>query len=166
MRRTTTAILAFAAIALIGSDAGSAAALQAPAAAPAAAEGRLIVFGDVALFLGKPGTPGNCALQSRFKRGEPVGFRAIAIDPVTGEREPSAQFVVHLSYGGQTQDLPMRYRATAAQPERQFWVAKWVVPATAPIGIVRYTVSAKDKNGRTGEWKPFVVEDSQVTIVE
>ena len=23
----------------------------------------------------------------------------------------------------------MRYRATAAQPERQFWVAKWVVPA-------------------------------------
>ncbi len=159
-------MLAFAAIALMGSEAGSAAAFQAPSAAPTAVEGKLIVFGDVALFLGKPGTPGNCALQSRFKRGEPVGFRAIAIDPVTGEREPSAQFVVHLSYGGQTQDLPMRYRATAAQPERQFWVAKWIVPATAPIGIVRYTVTAKDKSGRTGEWKPFVVEDSQVTIVE
>ncbi len=150
----------------MGSEAGSAAAFQAPSAASTAVEGKLIVFGDVALFLGKPGTPGNCALQSRFKRGEPVGFRAIAIDPVTGEREPSAQFVVHLSYGGQTQDLPMRYRATAAQPERQFWVAKWIVPATAPIGIVRYTVTAKDKSGRTGEWKPFVVEDSQVTIVE
>ena len=149
----------------MGSDAGSVAAFQAPSA-PVAGEGKLIVFGDVALFLGKPGTPGNCALQSRFKRGEPVGFRAIAIDPVTGEREPSAQFVVHLSYSGKTQDLPMRYRATAAQPERQFWVAKWVVPATATIGIVRYTVTAKDKNGRTGEWKPFVVEDSQVTIVE
>jgi hypothetical protein len=27
-------------------------------------------------------------------------------------------------------------------------------------------VTAKDKNGRTGEWKPFAVEDSQVTIVE
>ncbi|MCM3881149.1 MAG: hypothetical protein ND807_13655 [Vicinamibacterales bacterium] len=165
MHRVITAIFAFAAIALIGSDAGSAAAFQAPAAS-AASDGRLVVFGDVTLFLGKPGAPGNCALQSRFKRGEPVGFRAIAIDPVTGEREPSAQFVVHLTYGGQTQDVPMRYRATAAQPERQFWVAKWIVPATAPTGIVRYTVTAKDKNGRTGEWKPFVVEDSQVTIVE
>jgi hypothetical protein len=166
MRRTTTAILALVAIGLMGSDAGSVTAFQAPAAPLAAGEGKLIVFGDVALFLGRPGTPGNCALQSRFKRGEPVGFRAIAIDPVTGEREPSAQFVVHLTYGGQTQDLPMRYRATAAQPERQFWVVKWVVPATAPTGIVRYTVTAKDKSGRTGEWKPFAVEDSQVTIVE
>jgi hypothetical protein len=162
VRRAITAILALVAVALIGSETASMAAFQ----ATAPSDGKLVVFGDVTLFLGRPGTPGNCALQSRFKRGEPVGFRAIAIDPLTGEREPSAQFVVHLTYGGQTQDLPMRYRATAAQPERQFWVAKWVVPATAPIGIVRYTVTAKDKNGRVGEWKPFVVEDSQVTIVE
>jgi len=27
-------------------------------------------------------------------------------------------------------------------------------------------VTATDKYGRTGEFKPFVVEDSQVTIVE
>ena len=166
MRQATTTILALFAIALIAADTGSVAAFQAASATTATSEGKLIVFGDVTLFLGKPGTPGNCALQSRFKRGEPIGFRAIALDPATGEREPTAQFVVHLSYGGQTLDVPMRYRATAAQPERQFWVAKWIVPATAPIGIVRYTVSAKDKNGRTGEWKPFVVEDSQVTIVE
>jgi hypothetical protein len=162
-------MFAFLAVAFIGSDSGSVAAFQGSAGSPAAAttaSDKLIVFGDVTLFLGKPGTPGNCALQSRFKKGDPIGFRAVAIDPVTGEREPSAQFVVHLTYGGQTQDVPMRYRATAAQPERQFWVAKWVVPATAPVGIVRYTVSAKDKNGRTGEWKPFVVEDSQITIVE
>ena len=157
MHRATIAILALVTIALVGSETGSAAAFQA-AAVPAAVDGKLIVFGDVALFLGKPGAPGNCALQSRF--------RATAIDPVTGEREPSAQFVVHLTYAGQTQDLPMRYRATPTQPERQFWVAKWIIPATAPIGIVRYTVTAKDKNGRTGEWKPFAVEDSQVTIVE
>jgi hypothetical protein len=166
VRRATTTILALLAIALIAADTGSVAAFQAASATPAASDGKLIVFGDVTLFLGKPGTPGNCVLQSRFKRGEPIGFRAIAMDPVTGEREPTAQFVVHLSYAGQTLDLPMRYRATAAQPERQFWVAKWIVPATAPTGIVRYTVSAKDKNGRTGEWKPFAVEDSQVTIVE
>jgi hypothetical protein len=162
--RTTTAALAFIAIALAGSQVGSVAAFQAPAAA--AADGKLIVFGDVTLFLGKPGTPGNCALQSRFKHGEPVGFRAIAVDPGTGDLELSARFVVHLTYAGQTQDIPMRHRATATQPERKFWVAKWVVPATAPTGIVRYTVTATDKNGRTGEWRPFAVEDSQITIVE
>ena len=128
--------------------------------------GRLIVFGDVTLFLGKPGLPGNCALQSRFKRGDPVGFRMTAYDSETGKREPTAQFVVHLSYGGVTQDLPMRYRATVKQPEREFWVAKWMVPADAPVGIVRYSVTATDKYGRTGEFKPFVVDDSQITIVE
>ena len=141
----------------------SVAAFQAPAPPPR--PGKLIVFGDVTLFLGKPGMAGNCALQSRFKRGDPVGFRMTAIDPVTGQREQSAQFVVHLTYGGMTQDLPMRYRGTVKQPEREFWVA-WVVPDTAPIGIVRYTVTATDKYGRTGEFKPFVVEDSQATIVE
>ena len=163
MNTALRAILSLAAVAIIASEGSSAAAFQGSAAA---AQGKLIVFGDVTLFIGKPGMAGNCALQSRFKRGDPVGFRMTAIDPVTGQREPSAQFVVHLTYGGMTQDLPMRYRATVKQPEREFWVAKWVVPDTAPIGIVRYTVTATDKYGRTGEFKPFVVEDSQVTIVE
>jgi hypothetical protein len=151
-----------AAAVLVGAERPSVAAFQ----DAAAAQGRLIVFGDVALFLGKPGTPGNCALQSRFKRGDPVGFRMTAIDSVTGKMEPSAEFVVHIAYGGTTQDLPMRYRGTVKQPEREFWVAKWIVPASAPTGIVRYTVTAKDKYGRTGEFKPFAVDDSQITIVE
>ena len=144
----------------------SVSAFQAAAPQAATMPGRLIVFGDVTLFLGKPGLPGNCALQSRFKRGDPVGFRMTAYDSETGKREPTAQFVVHLSYGGMTQDLPMRYRGTVKQPEREFWVAKWMVPADAPVGIVRYTVTATDKYGRTGEFKPFVVDDSQITIVE
>ena len=87
-------------------------------------------------------------------------------DPQTGNREESAQLVVHMTFAGKTQDIPMRYRATAAQPERQFWVAKWVVPTDAPIGIVRYTVTATDKYGRTGEFKPFEVQASQLTIAE
>jgi len=154
------------AVVLIGVEKPSVAAFQAAAEQAASRPGRLIVYGDVTLFLGKPGLAGNCALQSRFKRGDPVGFRMTAFDSETGKREPTAEFVVHLTYAGKTQDLPMRYRGTVKQPEREFWVAKWIVPADAPTGIVRYTVTAKDKYGRTGEFKPFVVEDSQVTIVE
>jgi hypothetical protein len=132
---------------------------------PRAGAGTLIVYGDMALFQ-PPGHPENCILRNRFKRGDPVGFRMFVADPSTGTRDESAQLVVHLNVAGKTVDLPMRYRATAAQPERQFWVAKWVVPADTPTGIIRYTVSATDKDGRSGEFKPFEVQASQLTIVE
>ena len=127
--------------------------------------GKLIVYGDMTIFLG-PGKEGNCTLKNRYKRGEPVGWRIFVADPETAELERSAEPVVHLNYGGRIQDIPMRFRATAKEPERQFWVAKWVVPDDAPIGIVRYTVSARDQRGRTGEFKPFDVDASQLTIVE
>ena len=73
---------------------------------------------------------------------------------------------MHLDYAGKTVDVPMRYRGNAKQPELEFWVAKWVVPTDAPTGIVRYTVTAKDKKGRTGEFKPFRQDLSELTVVE
>ena len=141
-----------------------AAALPIPGLAQHGGE-RLILSGDLAYFFG-PGKPLNCTLNNRYKRGDPVGFRMTAVDPATGKRDRATQLVVHLTYGGKTMDLPMRDRQTAQQPEREFWVLKWVVPPDAPIGIVRYSVTAKDPQGRTGEWKPFDVEASQLTIVE
>src|SRR5882762_1908105 len=116
--------------------------------------GKLAMSGDMAYFFG-PGKPMNCTLNNRYKRGDPVGFRMTAIDPATGKRDRATQLVVHLQYAGKTLDLPMRDRQTAQQPEREFWVLKWMVPADAPPGIVRYSVTAKDSQGRTGEWKPF-----------
>ena len=157
-------LLAIVVVALVGSTRGSAAVQNAPAP-PAAGSGKLIVYGDMALFQ-PPGHPENCILRNRFKRGEPVGFRIFVADPSTGAREESAVPVVHLAVAGRTIDVPMRYRATAQQPERQFWVAKWVVPQDTPVGVIRYTVTATDKYGRSGEFKPFEVQASQLTIVE
>ena len=150
---------------LAGAERSSSAAGQSASPPPAQGQGTLIVYGDMALFQ-PPGHPENCILRNRFKRGEPVGWRMFVADPSTSKREESAQLVVHLTVAGKTIDVPMRYRATAAQPERQFWVAKWIVPADAPIGIIRYTVTATDKYGRKGEFKPFEVQASQLTIVE
>ena len=164
MRRTTTLAL-FAAAIIAGADRGSIAAAQTAPVPPAQGQGKLIVYGDLALFQ-PPGHPENCILRNRFKHGDPVGFRMFVADPATGSREESATLVVHVTVGGMTVDVPMRYRATAAQPERQFWVAKWVVPQDAPVGIVRYTVTATDKYGRKGEFKPFEVQASQLTIVQ
>src|SRR5215475_7208838 len=126
---------------------------------------RLILSGDMAYFFG-PGKPLNCTLNNRYKRGDPVGFRMTAINPVTGKRDRATQLVVHMTFGGKTIDLPMRDRQTEQQPERDFWVAKWMVPADQPLGIIRYTVTAKDPQGRTGEFKPFDVETSQLQIIE
>ena len=125
---------------------------------------RLIVFGDTVLFY-PPGHPRNCILNNQFKRGEPVGFRMTAINGATGQRDRKTQLVVHVNYAGKTIEVPMRDRQNEKSPEREFWVAKWVVPDDAPMGIVRYTVSAKDPQGRTGEFKPFEVQASQITIV-
>jgi hypothetical protein len=161
-RETTLALLAASATMGLASSMAAVEPQPAPAAQPGT---KLIVYGDLALFQ-PPGHPDNCVLRNRFKRGEPVGWRMFVADPQTGNREESAQLIVHVNFAGKTQDIPMRYRATAAQPERQFWVAKWVVPQDAPVGIVRYTVTATDKNGRTGEFKPFEVQASQLTIVE
>jgi hypothetical protein len=149
---------------ILGLEQGIAAVQSQSASAPQPGR-KLIVYGDIAMFV-PPGNPENCLLRNRFKRGDPVGFRMFVADPETGNREESAQLVVHVNFAGTTQDIPMRYRATAAQPERQFWVAKWMVPQDAPTGIVRYTVTATDKYGRTGEFKPFEVQASQLTIVE
>ena len=166
MRRTgTLVLLVVAMMAIAGADKGAVAASQGAPAPPAQGQGKLIVYGDIALFQ-PPGHPENCILRNRFKRGEPVGWRMFVADPSTTKREESAQLVVHISVAGKTVDIPMRYRATAAQPERQFWVAKWVVPQDTPVGIIRYTVTATDKYGRTGEFKPFEVQASQLTIVE
>ncbi len=90
-----------------------------------------------------------------------------AVNP--GERATeigATQLVVPiLTYGGKTVDLPMHDRQNDRQPEREFWILKWPVPDDAPTGIVRYTVTAKDPQGRTGEYKPFDVNESQLTIV-
>jgi hypothetical protein len=165
LRARYLAVFAVVVLAITASATGSISARQSAPQPPPPGQGKLIVYGDIALFL-PPGNPDNCILRNRFKRGDPVGFRMFVADPSTGKREESAQLVVHVNVAGKTVDIPMRYRATAAQPEREFWVAKWVVPQDTPIGIIRFTVTATDKYGRTGEFKPFEVQASQVTIVE
>ena len=130
-----------------------------------ASSGKLFLRGDTVLFLGV-GIPHSCGHYSYFKRGDRIGFRFTAINPATGTRDRASQLVVHLNYRGQTIDLPMRDRQNVKQPERDFWIAEWKVPDDAMTGIINYTVTARDSQGRTGEYKPFDVEPSQVTIVE
>jgi hypothetical protein len=150
---------------------------QAPAAAPAQAghgQGKLVIWGDIALF-DKPGTPDNCILTNRFKRGQRVGFRMTAVDGGTGDVENTATLVAHVNYGGRTVDVPMRFRGAAGpnapapngylRTPHNLWTGFWVVPTDAPTGVLTYTVTATDKFGRSATFTPFSYETSQLTIV-
>jgi len=136
-----------------------------PAAGQGASSEKLFLRGDTVLFLGL-GIPRSCSQNSYYKRGDRIGFRFTAINPATGKRDRASQLVVHLTYRGKTIDLPMRDRQSEKQPEREFWIAEWKVPDDALTGTIPYTVTARDPQGRTGEYKPFDVEPSRLTIVE
>jgi hypothetical protein len=155
----------FAVVALVVAAAVAAGSLLSGQTQAPAGNDRLVVYGETVLFLA-PGVPLSCTYRSQFKKGENVGFRMTAINPATGKRDRATELVVHLTYAGKTIDMPMRDRQNAQAPEREFWIAKWTVPADAPTGIVRYSVTAKDPQGRTGEYKPFEVAPSQLTIIE
>ena len=125
----------------------------------------LILYGDMAVFWGR-GNPENCILKNRYKRGEPVGFRMTAIDPASGSFAEAADIAVKIPVGDRIETLPMRYRGTGEGARPGFWTAKWVVPADAPFGVIRYTVDAQDSQGRTGVWAPYNLDTSMLTIVE
>jgi hypothetical protein len=136
--------------------------------------GRLIVWGDLALFQ-PPQHPEGCTLRNRFKRGDPVGFRLFAIDGATNQPELSAELVVHLTYAGRRIDISALNRSVAQYPPGSkdpmpiragLWTAKWIVPNDAQTGIVRYTVTGKDRYGRTVEFAPPGPEPTLLTIVQ
>ena len=154
---------------------------QAPPATPKRRaghpSGKLIISGDVALFVGV-GQPDNCILTNRFKRGQRIGFRLMAFDGGTGEPENTAALTVHLEVGGNTIDVPARFRgspdpnAPAPQPNgytrpiTNLWTGWWRVPDDAATGVLTYTVTATDQFGRTATFEPFSYDTSQLTIVQ
>jgi hypothetical protein len=151
-----------------------------PAAPPPAAQtghpsGKLVIWGDLALF-SMPTDPDNCVLTNRFKQGQKVGVRMTAHDGGTGEIENTAVLTAHVTYAGRTVDVPMRWRGAAgpAAPAPkgylrspvELWTGSWTVPADATTGVLTYTVTGTDRFGRMASFSPFSAEASQLTIVQ
>lgn len=134
--------------------------------------GKLVLFADLNAF-GPASNPNSCTARNRFKHGELVGFRLYAVDGGTNMAETSAEVTVHVSVGGKTYDLPALYRGiphkTASGGNMPIhagmWTTKWIVPDDAPTGTVDYSATARDKFGRTAEWKPIGGEPSLLAIV-
>ena len=143
-----------------------------PPEQPGHGTGKLVIWGDLVDFT-RPGVTPRCYATSRFKRGQRAGFRMTAIDGGTGETEFSAEMVIHLNYAGKTLDIPMRWRGVGGFPAAEYprqpteqWTGVWEIPADAMIGSFEYTVTAKDKFGRTATFHPFPNHLTQFAIVE
>jgi hypothetical protein len=143
-----------------------------PAAQAGHPSGKLVIWGDVVNF-NAPGTPNQCVGQTRYKRGERIGFRMTAVDGGTGEVENTAVVVAHLTYAGKTIDVPMRWRGQGNYPmdqylraPREMWTGGWAVPADAVPGTLSYTVTATDRFGRTASFTPFAAIPSQLAIIQ
>ncbi|WP_040286278.1 hypothetical protein [Sporosarcina koreensis] len=108
----------------------------------------------------------GCVLQSQFKPGDNIVFRMDAVDPVTDEQiSEDAKLTVHLSTG---EDLEMHHAAHPSgdtDPVPEFWTVAYQVTDDTPTGVLNYSVTA-EMDGKKGEFKPFDVAPSLLTIID
>ena len=121
---------------------------------------------------------GNAKIHTRagalgFSLWKQAPRQYFAIDGGSGEVENTAVLTAHLVVGGTTIDVPMRWRGQGGFPASEYsrqpsemWTGVWNVPADAPIGTIKYTVTATDRFARTATFSPFINVVSQLAIVE
>jgi len=108
----------------------------------------------------------SCVQANKIPVGGQVVWRIRVIDPLTGKEmdDKSLDSVTIKLSDGQT--FTAKYGGhPAAAPVDNFWATSWNVPANYPTGAVDYTVTAKDKEGRTGQWNQMKVASAMLQIV-
>jgi hypothetical protein len=109
----------------------------------------------------------SCTLASRFPRNSEMVWRARVFDPTSGDLVdgPAMDKVQVKLANGQTLDAV--YGAHPKDPPGEaFWTASWIIPKDHPTGTLGYMVTATDKKGRSGEWKPFSTAPSQPIVLD
>lgn len=109
----------------------------------------------------------SCTLNSRFPRNSQMVWRARVFDPASGDQlDDKAMNKVEVKLAnGEAMDAV--YAPHPKDPPGEaFWTASWMVPKDHPTGTLTYTVTATDKTGRIGEWKPFSTPTSLPIVLD
>lgn len=104
-----------------------------------------------------------CVANSVFFPGEQVVWRAVVFDLATQARLSEEQIkqlglavTVTLENGA---NLNMRYGLHPPDPNapkrEAFWSTSYQIPADAPVGTLKWSMTAKDKDGNTGAFTPI-----------
>ncbi len=109
----------------------------------------------------------SCVQANTYPLGGQVVWRVRVVDPKTGDAMDAnalESVTVTLADG---QAFTAKYGPHPKDPPNEsFWTTSWKVPATYPTGTVDFKIVAKDKEGRTGEWKQIsAVKAAVLTIV-
>ncbi len=139
------------------------------AAKTSTASAKLIIMSDI--VEGSKNVPKDqvalrsCVLSSRYPRNAEMVFRARIYDPVTGglmDNTTLASVKVQLANGVTIAMKAGKHPKTP--PNEYYWTGSWLIPKDQPTGTLSYTIVATDKQGRTGEFKPFGIQASLPTI--
>lgn len=109
----------------------------------------------------------DCVLNNRFPRNSQIVWRVRVVDPMTGQPMDDTMLdKVEVTLGDGTV-IALKYGGHPPQQNREFyWAGPWLVPKDYPTGTLPYTVVATAKDGRTGEYKPFDIPTSLLTITD
>jgi len=109
-----------------------------------------------------------CILSSRFNPGQQIVWRVRVYDPETGQAmDETTLDVVEVILPGE-QIVKARYGPHPPPPQDAsdfFWSTSWVIPQEYPTGSLSYTIRAKSKDGRSGEFAQFNVAPSLLIIL-
>lgn len=108
----------------------------------------------------------SCVQASKFPLGGQVVWRIKVLDPRTGKEMDDQSLASVTVTLGDGQSFTAKYGGhPSSAPVESFWAVSWTVPPTYPTGALDYTVVAKDKEGRTGEWHQLKVASAMLQIV-
>ena len=109
----------------------------------------------------------SCVLTNRFPRNSQIVWRARVFDPKTGQLmddQALSKVEVRLADG---KTVDMKYGAHPKDPPGEsYWTGSYLVPKDQATGTLDYSVVATAADGRSGEFKPFNVSSSLLTITD
>ncbi|MHB1415533.1 MAG: hypothetical protein ACYC1C_09785 [Chloroflexota bacterium] len=175
-RRWQIPILALALLALTTACQSAAASTSGDQATPAAAQGAPAasnLFLMVDTVQGSTNLPADakatqsCVLNNRFPRNSQVVWRGRVFDPQTGElMDDKALSKVEIQLGN-GQMIAMHYGSHPKDPPGEaYWTGSWVIPTDQATGTLDYKVVAESADGRTGDFEPFQVPTSLLTVTD
>lgn len=121
----------------------------------------LLVYGDMVTNVG-------CLNTSVGHRGELLVWRIRVVDPNTGAdmTDEDISSVTATLPTGEEFNLTYGGHPGGGSPTDWFWSAPWEIPLNFPTGSLGYEIDAVANDGRTGNFSPFEVSSSKLSIKE
>jgi len=99
----------------------------------------------------------SCVQLNMFAKNEQIVFRVRIYDPTTGQAMDNTTIdKIEIKFKNGTALDPMKYGPHPKDaPNESFWTQSFVIPEDFPTGALDFTVTATDKEGRTGTFTPI-----------